>query len=67
MRPRIEGFEEQVINSFLDRGIFKNEVEVIRAALALLVDERIKFESEQETQANFDTEIATSQYAIAGE
>jgi Arc/MetJ-type ribon-helix-helix transcriptional regulator len=39
-RPRIEGMDERIINSFLERNIYDNQREVISAALRALVREQ---------------------------
>lgn len=44
-RPRIEGFEEKIIQGFIERGIFKNQKEVISAALRLLAEHQMELES----------------------
>ena len=32
-RPRIEGFDEKVIQGFIDCGIYRNQKEVLTAAI----------------------------------
>lgn len=39
-RPRIEGMDERIISSFLERKIFPSQREVISAALRALVREQ---------------------------
>jgi Arc/MetJ-type ribon-helix-helix transcriptional regulator len=50
-RPRIEGMDEKIISSFVDRKIFSNQREVITAALRALVrEQKIKEATERENQ-----------------
>jgi Arc/MetJ-type ribon-helix-helix transcriptional regulator len=54
-RPRIEGMDEKIISSFVDRKIFPNQREVITAALRALVrEQKIKEAHERENQAFSD-------------
>jgi Arc/MetJ-type ribon-helix-helix transcriptional regulator len=54
-RPRIEGMDEKIISSFVDRKIFSNQREVITAALRALVrEQKTKEAAEREGQAFSD-------------
>jgi len=54
-RPRIEGMDEKIISSFVDRKIFSNQREVITAALRALVrEQKIKEATEREDQTFSD-------------
>jgi Arc/MetJ-type ribon-helix-helix transcriptional regulator len=39
-RPRIEGMDEKIILSFIERGIYKSQKDVLSAALRALVKEQ---------------------------
>jgi Arc/MetJ-type ribon-helix-helix transcriptional regulator len=59
-RPRIEGIDEKIISSFVDRKIFSNQREVITAALRALVrEQKAKEASEREAQAFSDETYKT--------
>ena len=59
-RPRIEGMDEKIISSFVDRKIFSNQREVITAALRALVrEQKAKEASEREAQAFSDETYET--------
>ena len=59
-RPRIEGMDEKIISSFVDRKIFSNQREVITAALRALVrEQKAKEASEREAQAFSDETYKT--------
>lgn len=45
MRPKIEGRTEQLIQMFLDRGLYESQAEVIEAAVEALLEKRIEEES----------------------
>jgi Arc/MetJ-type ribon-helix-helix transcriptional regulator len=64
-RPRIEGFEEKVVQGFIDRGIFKNQKEVITAAIRLLAEHHIALSSKDDVQFTDDTYL--NQLASGGE
>lgn len=53
-RPRIEGIDEKIISSFLDRKIFSNQREVITAALRALVREQKMKEASERDQTFSD-------------
>lgn len=44
-RPRIEGFDEKLIAGFIERGLFKNQKEVVSAALRLLAEHQMEVEA----------------------
>ena len=48
-RPRIEGFDEKLIAGFIERGLFKNQKEVVSAALRLLAEHQMELESKLAT------------------
>jgi len=56
-RPRIEGMDERIINSFLERNIYDNQREVISAALRALVREQ-KMKEASETPVYSDETYA---------
>lgn len=59
-RPRIEGMDEKIISSFVDRKIFSNQREVITAALRALVrEQKAKEALEREAQAFSDETYKT--------
>jgi Arc/MetJ-type ribon-helix-helix transcriptional regulator len=59
-RPRIEGMDEKIISSFVDRKIFSSQREVITAALRALVrEQKTKEASEREAQAFSDETYKT--------
>lgn len=60
-RPRIEGMDERIISSFIDRNIYSNQKEVISAALRALVrEQKMKEASEREGQ-QFSDETYSAQ------
>jgi Arc/MetJ-type ribon-helix-helix transcriptional regulator len=44
-RPRIDGFDEKLIASFIERGLYKNQKEVVSAALRLLAEHQMEVEA----------------------
>lgn len=46
MRPNIEGRAEEIIQLFLERGLFETQVQVIEAGLMLLLEKRLAEEAE---------------------
>ncbi len=48
MRPRVAGMDERIIQAFLERGLFKNQNEVVSAALKALVREQRQADSERQ-------------------
>ena len=45
MRPKLEGRTEQLIQMFLDRGLYETQAQVIEAAIESLLERRIEEES----------------------
>jgi Arc/MetJ-type ribon-helix-helix transcriptional regulator len=45
MRPKIEGKTHDLIQMFLDRGIYETQAKVIEAAVEALLEKRIEEES----------------------
>ena len=60
-RPRIEGMDEKIIDSFLDRKIFSNQKEVVSAALRALVREQKVKEALERGDQNYSDEAYSSQ------
>jgi Arc/MetJ-type ribon-helix-helix transcriptional regulator len=58
-RPRIEGMEARIVDSFVSRGIFTNQREVISAALRALVREQ---KAQEASQRNNDPSYQDSTY-----
>ncbi|MEN0059125.1 MAG: hypothetical protein AAGB31_09855 [Bdellovibrio sp.] len=50
MRPRVAGMDERIIQAFIERGLFKNQNEVVSAALKALVREQRQTDSERQNQ-----------------
>jgi len=46
MRPNIEGRAEEIIQLFLERGLYETQVQVIEAGLMLLLEKRLAEEAE---------------------
>jgi len=58
-RPRIEGMDEKIMASFIERNIYSSSKEVISAALRALVREQKQKEAqERESQAFLDETYA---------
>lgn len=55
-RPRIEGMDEKIVSSFIDRKIFSNQREVITAALKALVREQKAKEAKKRGTPSFSDE-----------
>ena len=60
-RPRIEGMDERIISSFLERKIFPNQREVITAALRALVREQKMKEAAERNEQTFSDETYSDQ------
>jgi Arc/MetJ-type ribon-helix-helix transcriptional regulator len=45
MRPNIEGRAEEIIQLFLERGLYETQVDVIEAGLMLLLNKRLAEEA----------------------
>nr|BFD69051.1 hypothetical protein HAGR004_40730 [Bdellovibrio sp. HAGR004]BFD69116.1 hypothetical protein HAGR004_41380 [Bdellovibrio sp. HAGR004] len=50
MRPRVAGMDEKIIQAFIERGLFKNQNEVVSAALRALVREQRQMDSERQNE-----------------
>lgn len=50
MRPRVAGMDERIIQAFIERGLFKNQNEVVSAALKALVREQRQKDSERQNE-----------------
>ena len=44
-RPRIDGFDEKLISSFIERGLYRNQKDVISAAIRLLAEHHMELEA----------------------
>ena len=67
-RPRIEGMDQRIIDSFIEREIFSNQREVITAALKALVREQKNKEAVvREDKQEFSDEIYSSQLTTEAE
>lgn len=60
-RPRIEGMDEKIIDSFIDRKIFTNQKEVVSAALRALVREQKAREALERGEQRYTDEFYSSQ------
>jgi len=54
-RPRIEGMDDRIIKSFIDRGIFSKPGEVVSAALRALIREQKAKEAAERKRAYSDS------------
>ncbi len=64
-RPRIEGFDEKLIAGFIERGIYKNQKEVISAALRLLAEHHMQLESTQAyTDETYQQQLGDANAAV---
>lgn len=63
MRPRVAGMDEKIIQAFIERGLFKNQNEVVSAALRALVREQRQMDAERQNeesladQATYDMQL----------
>lgn len=61
-RPRIEGMDERIIESFISRNVYSNQREVISAALRALVrEQKIKDAMKRKSNQEFTDETYISQ------
>ncbi len=62
-RPRIENFDEKIIDSFIERGFYKTKSELISAALwALVREQRQKDAERQNLESTSDDSVYNSQF-----
>ncbi len=65
MRPRVSGMDERIIQAFLERGFFKNQNEVVSAALKALVREQRQADSEMQNEESL-ADQATYEMQLEG-
>ena len=64
-RPRIEGFDEKVIQGFIDRGIYRNQKEVLTAAIRLLAEHHLSLSAKDDVA--FTDDAYLNQLTVEGE
>jgi Arc/MetJ-type ribon-helix-helix transcriptional regulator len=60
-RPRIDGVDERIIESFISRGIYSSQKEVIHEALRALVKEQKRKEADQQNSEEYSESTYTTQ------
>lgn len=69
MRPRVAGMDERIIQAFLERGIYKNQNEVVSAALRALVKEQRRIDADRQNvesladQTTFEMQLEETAHA----
>lgn len=68
-RPRIEGFDEKLIAGFIERGLYKNQKEVVSAALRLLAERHMELEAKETsgyTDETYEQQLRSGDNAAVG-